>query len=304
MAVEPGQDALFIKNLAAVAATLEVPFAAGPDALPDRELVGRLVGRLAHLLFPHHLPPPHPGPGRRRDSIFWQVTEAFWELTYALHAVSAHPCPGAARCEGLASQAGRARALLAALVALREELEADADAAFRGDPAAESRDEIIATYPGLLAVLVYRLAHSLYELEVDLLPRMMTEWAHGRTGIDIHPKARIGPRFFIDHGTGVVIGETTTIGAGVTLYQGVTLGALNFPRDEDGNIVRGRKRHPTIEDGVVIYAEATILGGDTVVGAHSEIGGNVWLTHSVPPGSRVVAPAKLELREPRPSPDS
>ncbi|MGC8489563.1 MAG: serine O-acetyltransferase, partial [Clostridia bacterium] len=130
-------------------------------------------------------------------------------------------------------------------------------------------------------------------------PRMMTEWAHGRTGIDIHPAATIGPRFFIDHGTGVVIGETTVIGAGVTLYQGVTLGALNFPRDDDGNIVRGQKRHPTIEDGVVIYAEATILGGETVVGAQSEIGGNVWLTHGVPPKSRVVAPAQLELRQPR-----
>jgi len=284
-----------------IAAQLDPSPSARPDTIADRDLVERLVGRLAHLLFPRHLPPPRRGV-EPPTAIVWQVFEAFLELTYTLHTVDSHDCPGATHCSAVAEQAARARRLLARLPALREALSADADAAFRGDPAASSQDEIIATYPGFLAVLVYRLAHALHELQVPLLPRMMTEWAHGRTGIDIHPAAVIGPRFFIDHGTGVVIGETTRIGAGVTLYQGVTLGALNFPRDDAGNIVRGRKRHPTIEDGVVIYAEATILGGDTVVGAHSEIGGNVWLTHSVPPRSRVVAPAKLELREPGAAP--
>ncbi|PYV91058.1 MAG: hypothetical protein DMG05_08315 [Acidobacteria bacterium] len=136
--------------------------------------------------------------------------------------------------------------------------------------------------------MVYRIAHELQLLGIPLLPRIMTEFAHSKTGIDIHPGARIGKNFFIDHGTGVVIGETTEIGQNVKLYQGVTLGALSFPKDETGNIVRGKKRHPTIEDDVVIYAGATVLGGDTIIGKGSIIGGNVWLTHSVPPGTKVL----------------
>ena len=293
------RDAL-LSDLAAITARLSADDAHVLDPLPDRQGVGRLVARLGHLLFPRHLPAA-PVDGHLLAAPFWDVAETFWDLTRMLHAVRPHECPGSAACGEIRGEAERALRFLNVLPEIREELRSDADAAYRGDPAAHSRDEIIATYPGFLAVLVYRLAHVLDGLGVELLPRMMTEWAHGRTGIDIHPAARIGPRFFIDHGTGVVIGETTVIGAGVTLYQGVTLGALNFPRDGCGNIVRGQKRHPTIEDGVVIYAEATILGGDTVVGAYSEIGGNVWLTHGVPAQSRVVAPARLELKEPRPA---
>jgi serine O-acetyltransferase len=172
----------------------------------------------------------------------------------------------------------------------------DAKAAYEGDPAAQGLAEIISTYPGFYATLVYRMAHQLHLLGVPLLPRMMTESAHSDTGIDIHPGAEIGPRFFIDHGTGVVIGETTEIGENVTLYQGVTLGALNFPHDGDGRIIRGSKRHPTIEHDVVIYSEATILGGDTVIGHHSVIGGNVWLTESVPPFSKVTTKSTIALR--------
>ncbi|HWX40657.1 MAG TPA: serine acetyltransferase, partial [Blastocatellia bacterium] len=149
-------------------------------------------------------------------------------------------------------------------------------------------DEIILSYPATYAITAYRAAHELNKLGVMLLPRMLTELAHARTGIDIHPGAQIGESFFIDHGTGVVIGETTIIGNHVKLYQGVTLGALSFAKDEKGRLIRGQKRHPTIEDNVVIYAGATILGGDTVIGEGSVIGGNVWLTESVPPGSRVV----------------
>jgi serine O-acetyltransferase len=160
-------------------------------------------------------------------------------------------------------------------------------AAHRGDPAAKSHDEIVFCYPGVYAVTVYRLAHVLHKQGVPLLPRMMTEHAHGETGIDIHPGAQIGREFFIDHGTGVVIGETCVIGDRVTLYQGVTLGALSFPRDESGGLVRGTKRHPTIEEDAVIYSGATILGGDTVIGKGCVIGGNVWLTESVPPGTKV-----------------
>jgi serine O-acetyltransferase len=185
--------------------------------------------------------------------------------------------------------------LLRRLPELRLELEQDVQAAYEGDPAAKSFHEVIFCYPGLEAITVYRIAHELLLLGVPLVPRMMTEYAHARTGIDIHPGARIAGGFFIDHGTGVVIGETCDIGRNVKLYQGVTLGALSFPRDAAGNVIRGMKRHPTLEDEVVVYANATILGGDTVVGHHAVIGSNVWLTQSVPPHT-VVALEKPALR--------
>jgi serine O-acetyltransferase len=174
------------------------------------------------------------------------------------------------------------------LVDLRRRLSDDVQAAFDGDPAAKSIDEVIFAYPAIYAITIYRLAHELNLQRIPLLPRIMTEHAHSVTGIDIHPGATIGSGFFIDHGTGVVIGETTNIGNHVKLYQGVTLGALSFAMDEEGRLVRGRKRHPTIEDDVVIYAGATILGGSTVIGRGSVIGGNVWLTRSVPPHTRVI----------------
>ena len=158
--------------------------------------------------------------------------------------------------------------------------------------------EIVFCYPGVAAVTVYRMAHELHRLGVPLIPRMMTEYANGKTGIDIHPGATIGRRFFIDHGTGVVIGETTQIGDGVKLYQGVTLGALSFPRDETGQIVRDAKRHPTIEDDVVIYANATILGGKTVIGHHSVIGSSAWITRSIAPYTTVtIEDPRLRYRE-------
>src|SRR5439155_12838345 len=178
---------------------------------------------------------------------------------------------------------------------LRYMLQQDAEAAFVGDPAAQSQYEIVFCYPGLEAIATYRIAHELLLLDVPLIPRIMTEHAHSKTGIDIHPGARIGPGFFIDHGTGVVIGETCDIGAHVKLYQGVTLGALSFPRDAAGNIIRGMKRHPTLEDDVVVYANATILGGETVIGHHAVIGSNVWLTQSVEPNT-VVSLEKPSLR--------
>ena len=176
---------------------------------------------------------------------------------------------------------------VAALPEVRRLVETDVDAAYDGDPAATSRMEVVMAYPGLYAVTVHRLAHVLYTLRVPILPRVMSELAHSKTGIDIHPGATIGERFFIDHGTGVVIGETTVIGRNVRLYQGVTLGGLSFAKDDNGALVKGLKRHPNIEDNVVIYANATILGGDTTIGHDSEIGGSVWLIESVPPNSRV-----------------
>ncbi len=176
---------------------------------------------------------------------------------------------------------------LESLPDVRELLTFDIQAAYDGDPAARYHEEILLSYPGFEAVMIYRFAHVLYALGVPVIPRIMTEYAHQRTGIDIHPGAAIGRRFFIDHGTGVVIGETCVIGDNVKMYQGVTLGARSFDLDEHGNPVKGIKRHPDIEDDVIIYSGATILGGDTRIGHGSVIGGNVWLTHSVPPYSKV-----------------
>ena len=179
------------------------------------------------------------------------------------------------------------REFISSLADISKRLETDIIAAYEGDPAARSKEEIMLAYPAFEAISVYRLAHRLYELSVPLIPRMMTEYAHSATGIDIHPGAKIGDYFFIDHGTGVVIGETCTIGDRVKLYQGVTLGAKSFALDENGNPVKGIKRHPDIGNGVVIYAGATILGGNTVIGDGCVIGGNVWLTHSVEAGKKV-----------------
>ena len=173
--------------------------------------------------------------------------------------------------------------LLAKIPRIRERVSLDVTAANRGDPAARSDEEVILAYPGLEAVMVYRIAHELWVRGVAMIPRMMSEYLHGKTGIDIHPGAEIGESFFIDHGTGVVIGETTIIGNNVKLYQGVTLGALSIQKE-----LANKKRHPTIEDDVTIYAGATILGGNTVVGRGSVIGGNVWLTESVPPNTRIL----------------
>lgn len=179
--------------------------------------------------------------------------------------------------------------LLEHLPEVRRQLQTDLVAAYQGDPAAKSVDEVVLCYPAFKAISTYRLAHVLYVDGVPLLPRMMTEYAHRLTGIDIHPGARIGDSFFIDHGTGVVIGETTTIGCNVKLYQHVTLGAKSFEVGEDGTLVKGIKRHPDIGDRVVIYSGATILGGETQIGNDCIIGGSVWLTHSVPAGKMVLS---------------
>ena len=184
---------------------------------------------------------------------------------------------------------------------IREVLSTDIEAAYDGDPACKNVGEVILCYPGLQAVLVHRVAHELYKLSVPFLPRMMAEWIHGETGIDIHPGAKIGKYFFIDHGTGVVIGQTCVIGKHVKIYQGVTLGALSFPTDGSGALVRDTKRHPTIQDNVVIYANATVLGGRTIVGHDSVIGSSVWLTRSVDPFTTILMEKpKLHLRDETP----
>lgn len=196
---------------------------------------------------------------------------------------------GGGRNEGMARHADTAvERFLNRLPVLRRLLTLDVQASLEGDPAARSYAEIIFSYPGLEAITVQRIAHELWDLGVPLLPRIMTECAHSKTGIDIHPGAKIGESFFIDHGTGVVIGETAEIGKNVKIYQGVTLGALSFPRDAGGQLLRGVKRHPTLRDNVVVYAGATILGGETVIGEGAVIGGNTWVVESVPPGEKVL----------------
>jgi serine O-acetyltransferase len=198
-------------------------------------------------------------------------------------------CP-ACDCRNLASEC--CETLLNLIPDIRQMLKEDVQAAFDGDPAAKAPEEIVLSYPHLCAIAIHRVAHELYRMDIPLIPRMMAEYAHSQTGIDIHPGAQVGRRFFIDHGTGVVIGETAVIGNNVKIYQGVTLGAVSFPKDEHGNIIRGKKRHPTLEDDVTVYAEATILG-DIVIGKGAVIGGNVWIRESVPAGA-VVTIAKPE----------
>ena len=209
-----------------------------------------------------------------------QGAELLFDLSKTAYRVDGDSCPDDAATHAVDT-------FLSMLPEVMRLLQTDIDAAYLGDPAAKSRVEIMLAYPAFEAISIYRLAHALWEAGVPLLPRIMTEYAHQRTGIDIHPGAHSGERFFIDHGTGVVIGETCVIGSGVKLYQGVTLGAKSFELDDDGNPVKGIKRHPDIGDRVIIYAGATILGGDTHIGDDSIIGGNVWLTHSVPAGSKV-----------------
>lgn len=202
------------------------------------------------------------------------------EVCKSLRSRTPQKCPHASAHEIVLSFLGE-------LPALRELLRTDVVAAYEGDPAAMSYEEIIVSYPSIEAVSIQRLAHLLYKRDLPLIPRIMTEWAHARTGIDIHPGAQIGPYFFVDHGTGVVIGETSVIGEHVKLYQGVSLVARSFQKDEQGRLVKGGKRHPDVGDNVTIYANATILGADTKVGSRSTIGGNVFLTESVPPDSLV-----------------
>ncbi len=189
----------------------------------------------------------------------------------------------------------------ARIPSVRELLKLDVDAAYVGDPAAYSRTEIILSYPGIRAITTHRIAHELYRLDVPLIPRMMNEYIHAHTGIDIHPGARIGERFFIDHGTGIVIGETTLIGNRVRIYHGVTLGAYSVKLDSQGQPIRAGKRHPTLEDDVIVYPSATILGGDTVVGRGAVVGSNVWLTRSIPEGATVAYAPTVTLRNGEPA---
>ncbi len=260
-----------------------------PAPMPSLEAVIEIINLGRRLLFPGYF---HRDPVDRvnLEYLLGQEASQLFELlaTQSARAVR-HDCIRYGQPCTHCDRRGRevAQAFLKSLPGLRRLLASDVRAALEGDPAVGSPDEVIFSYPGLFAIMVHRMAHVLHHLEVPLIPRMMSEYAHSLTGIDIHPAAHIEGSFFIDHGTGVVVGETARIGERVRLYQGVTLGALSLPRGA-GQSMRKKKRHPTIEDDVIIYAQATILGGDTVVGARSVIGGNVWLTESVPPDTKVL----------------
>lgn len=259
------------------------------EPIPAEGLVSDLIDRFREILFPGYFSREKLDPANMKYSLGQSVSHLYDALSKQIAHHVRHDCLRydlpCSECE--VSGQTKALAMLEAVPQIRRMLATDVQATFDGDPAAKSHDEIIFSYPGIYAIMVYRVAHQLFELQVPMLPRIMTEHAHSVTGIDIHPGATIGPRFVIDHGTGVVIGETTQIGENVRVYQGVTLGALSLPKDA-GERYRGKKRHPTIEDDVIIYAGATILGGETVIGARSVIGGNVWLTESVPSDTTVI----------------
>ncbi|MCR5253710.1 MAG: serine acetyltransferase [Treponema sp.] len=261
------------------------------DSFPNRQNVVEILGDIQTLVFPGFKKAEDIDPiniryvtGQKVNNVIAKLTKEIQKaLIYTLSTKAKSDCkqnPTNSKCFQLAEEV--ATGLIEEIPEIRRKIQLDVIAAFNGDPAAKSNEEVILSYPGLEAILVYRIAHYLYENGVPIVPRIMSEHVHGKTGIDIHPGAKIGESFFIDHGTGVVIGETCIIGTNVKIYQGVTLGALSVKKSLTGN-----KRHPTIEDDVTIYANATILGGETVIGKGSTIGGNTWVTKSVPANSLI-----------------
>jgi serine O-acetyltransferase len=260
-----------------------------PVPIPSKIEVIDLIEQAQRILFPGFFSATILRPENLDYHLGQQVSLFYENLAKQISSAIRHDCFRHDQSCSLCGERSYAIAadLIDSLPALRSQLETDIEATLTGDPAAHNSDEVIFSYPGLFATMVYRLAHRLHVLAVPLIPRIMSEHAYHRTAIDINPEATIGSHFFIDHGSGVVIGATTTIGDRVRIYQGVTLGALSLPKDA-GERLRNVKRHPTIEDDVIIYANATILGGETVVGARSIIGGNVWLTESIGPDTRVM----------------
>jgi serine O-acetyltransferase len=258
-------------------------------ALPNRRKIVEALNHLEHVAFMGFYATKMLYPSNLRHHLaehLYAASELLIEqiARAVVYARRGGPAPQA---DDLGWSEGVVKAVFAQIPRVREQLSLDVQAAFRGDPAAKSIEEVVFSYPVVQAITTHRFAHELYARAVPMVPRMMAEHAHNLTGIEIHPGAKIGKRFFIDHGTGVVIGETAVIGDDVKLYQGVTLGALSLPRDASGAVIRETKRHPTIENGVTIYAGATILGGATVIGENAVIGSNTWITESVPANTRV-----------------
>lgn len=260
-----------------------------PVSIPSQEKIIEIVEQARRILFPGFFTRTKLHASNLEYYIGKQTSDLYDKLSEQVAMAIRHDCRrNELPCTNCEAQSHRiSLAFIQTLPAVAALLATDIRAALRGDPATQSPDEVIFCYPGLLATVIFRLAHELFLLEVPIVPRIMTEYAHSLTGIDIHPGATIGSGFFIDHGTGVVIGETTIIGENVRLYQGVTLGALSLPRNA-GTEMRNKKRHPTIEDNVIIYSNTTILGGETIIGEGSIIGGNIWLTDSVATGTKVL----------------
>lgn len=260
-----------------------------PVTMPSKGKVIDIVEQTRRILFPGYFTNSRLHAANLEYYIGKQTTELYDKVADQITMAIRHNCRrNDLKCIDCEQKSHRlAIAFIECLPKVAAVLATDIRAALTGDPATKTPDEVIFCYPGLLATSIYRIAHELHGLEVPIIPRIMTEYAHSLTGIDIHPGATIGSHFFIDHGTGVVIGETTIIGDNVRIYQGVTLGALSLPRDA-GTKLQDQKRHPTIEDNVIIYANTTILGGDTVIGKGSIIGGNIWITESVATGTKVL----------------
>ena len=248
---------------------------------PDKDVVIDMIGKLLRIVYPGYSRDKSYRMYNTKHSLSMLMEDVMYNLNKQITLILQN---GMDDSDAKAGAQEISLAFFRRLPDIRATVQTDVEAAYAGDPAATSADEIIFCYPGLYAITVYRLAHVLYGLGVPMLPRIMTEYAHSQTGIDIHPGAAIGNFFFIDHGTGIVIGETTIIGENVKIYQGVTLGGLST---RAGQGLRGRKRHPTIEDNVTIYANASILGGETVIGRDSVIGANAFITHSIPEGTTV-----------------
>ena len=272
----------------------------GETYLPSRSNIVKIVDKLRQLLFPGFF--GHKG--LTTENIRFHLGSMLASFSSMLSQEIVHCACVAKHCKSCLDYENccdvadvQARDFILRIPKIREFLAGDAQAAFDGDPAAKSIDEIIYCYPGYFAITVYRIAHELAELGVELMPRIISEYAHSVTGADIHPDAKIGRNFFIDHATGVVIGQTATIGNNCKIYQGVTLGAKSFPKDERGRVIKGIQRHPTLEDDVTIYSNTTVLGGDTVIGKGVTIGGNAFITESVGPDSTVIIkPAKFTVR--------
>ena len=264
--------------------------------MPDRDCIIHIILRLRQIMFPGYFDDEYLGRTIPEYFVGHNILKLYDDLSCQMKSAFIQVSP-----ENISEKEIEHKTketcinFFSSLGTIQKRLVKDVEAAYNGDPAAKTRQEIIFCYPGLLAIFVYRIAHELYKMEVPLIPRIMSEYAHSHTGIDINPGAQIGEYFFIDHGTGVVIGETTIIGNNVKIYQGVTLGALST---RSGQLLRDIKRHPTIEDNVTIYSSASILGGDTIIGKGSVIGGNAFITNSVPPGTRVsVKNPELEFKQ-------
>ncbi|MDY0132282.1 MAG: serine O-acetyltransferase EpsC [Desulforegulaceae bacterium] len=269
------------------------------EPIPSRDEIVSIINQLIKILFPGYFSKRKIEQYNLKYKIGLSVSYLFPRLAEQIIKSLRHECFRYDKpCEVCINKGYEsALELFRQIPYLRKLLATDVKATLDGDPAAKNYDEIIFSYPGIFAITVYRIAHELYKMEIPLIPRIMTEYAHSATGIDIHPGANIGERFAIDHGTGVVIGETTNIGKNVRLYQGVTLGALSLPKDA-GKKFRGIKRHPTLEDDVIVYSGTTILGGNTIIGKRAVIGGNVWLTKSVPQDTVVLLEEpKLNYRQ-------